>query len=65
MNKQNIQAVHNHFNDPLTEARIDKDMKANSCPFGDPWKSEKEKAADQERFEKKYEKFTKLQKELL
>jgi hypothetical protein len=54
MNKQNIQAVHDHFNDPLTEARIDKDMKANSCPFGDPWKSEKEKAAEQLAFDKKY-----------
>ncbi len=64
-NRDNIQAVHDHFNDLLTEVRIDKDMKANSCPFGDPWKSKKEKAADQERLEKQYEKFTKLQKELL
>jgi hypothetical protein len=53
-NKENIQAVHNHFNDPLTEVRIDKEMKEHSCPFGDPWKSEKEKAADKLAFEVKF-----------
>ena len=38
-------------------------MKENSCPFGDPWKSEKEKSEELIKFEKDFGKHNQSEKQ--
>jgi hypothetical protein len=61
--RDNLQAVRDHFNDPLLNLRKQKDIKKNASPFGDGYSSHVEMNKDQLRFDNLIQAATNTQKQ--